>query len=78
MKKGDKFVSKRTIKELDFHRGQTYTYYSQLGNLLYFTLLGKSKIIPFGVSENEIYDYFHTEKELRKLKLENIEKNENE
>jgi len=74
MKKGDKFVSRKTIKELDFHKDNTYEYVGRIMDIIYFSNieLEKRKIVPFGVTINEFYDYFYTEKEIRKKKLDEI------
>jgi len=43
-------------------------------DIIYFSNieLEKRKIVPFGVTINEFYDYFYTEKEIRKKKLDEI------
>ena len=72
MKKGNKFISKKTIKELNFFKGKSYEYQGSIGNTIYFTNVDTNKWIPLGINFNEFFEFFYTEKEVRKLKLNEI------
>lgn len=80
-KVGDKVVSKKTIDELELIKNETYFISGQIGNLYYFqrknnkVLYGKNIIIPVAISESNLLNYFYTDKEVRKLKLNEINEN---
>ena len=72
MKKGDRFIGRKTIKELNFFKGKIYEYKGSINDTIYFKNVDTNKFIPLGVNLNEFFEFFYTEKEVRKLKLDNI------
>ena len=72
MEKGDEFICKNTIYELEFVKNETYKCCATINSGILYFENKEGAAIPFGIHIDHLYNYFYTDKELRKKKLDII------